>query len=59
MDIISTSQSTFIPKRLITDNAIVAYEMLHSMKMRQHGKKGSMAIKLDISKAMTNWSKVF
>lgn len=35
---------------LITDNIIVAYEALHSMKIRHRGYKGSMVIKLDISK---------
>lgn len=49
--IISKGQSAFIPGRLITDNVMVAYETLHTMKIRQRGKVGSMALKLDISKA--------
>lgn len=49
--IIAPTQSAFLPRRLILDNIIVAYEMLHSMKTRKKGKIGSMAIKLDISKA--------
>ncbi|XP_035551510.1 uncharacterized protein LOC118349853 [Juglans regia] len=49
--IISPSQSAFIPGRMISDNIMVAYEALHTMKTRQKGKLGSMAIKLDMSKA--------
>lgn len=37
--------------RLITDNVLVAYEVLHSMHSQKKGKKGSLALKLDISKA--------
>ena len=48
---ISNSQSAFVPTRLITDNTLVAYEMLHRMQKRQKGKIGHMAVKLDISKA--------
>ncbi|XP_042958109.1 uncharacterized protein LOC122293655 [Carya illinoinensis] len=50
-DIISWNQSAFLPGRLITDNIMVAYELLHTMQARQKGKEGSMAIKLDMSKA--------
>lgn len=49
--VISNAQSIFIPKRLITDNTTVAYELLHKMRNRRKGKKGQMAIKLDISNA--------
>ena len=49
--IISPTQSAFVPGRLITDNVLVAYETLYTMHSRKKGKKGSMALKLDISKA--------
>lgn len=49
--IISDNQSAFLKDRLITDNIIIAYENLHSMRAKQKGKDESMAIKLDISKA--------
>lgn len=49
--IISSNQSAFIPGRLITDNILAAYETLHTMHSRMRGKKGYMAIKLDMSKA--------
>jgi hypothetical protein len=49
--IVSESQSAFIPGRLITDNILVAFETLHHMQHQKTGKLGSMALKLDMSKA--------
>ena len=49
--LISPTQSAFVPSSLITDNVLVAYKTLHSMHRRKSGKKCSLALKLDISKA--------
>ena len=49
--IISPTQSAFVSGHPITDNVLVAYETLHAMQNRRKGKKGSLALKLDISKA--------
>lgn len=48
--IISQNQSDFIPERLITDNVLIAYELLHSIHTRKRVDE-FMALKLDITKA--------
>lgn len=50
-DIISSNQSAFIPKWSITDNALIAFEIFHSMKRKASSSKGSLSLKLDMSKA--------
>ena len=67
-NVISDAQSAFVPDRLITDNTTIVFEVLHRTRNKRSGKKGQMAMKLDISKAydrvewgflrqvMQNWS---
>ena len=43
--------SAFVPGRNITYNTTMAFEMIHRMRNKRKGKKGHMAVKLDISKA--------
>lgn len=49
-NLISHSQSSFIPGRQITDNIVIVQEALHIMRKKQ-GDVGYMAIKIDFEKA--------
>jgi hypothetical protein len=50
-DIISEEQCAFVPSRLIIDNIITAYELLHFMKRNEAKKHQHCALKLDMQKA--------
>ena len=49
--IISENQSAFLSERLITDNVLVAYELMHYLEHKKEGKENFMTIKLDMSYA--------
>ncbi len=49
--IISKSQSAFVPSRLISDSILIAFETLHHLQHMKRGRHGYMALKLDMSKA--------
>lgn len=48
---IDESQSAFVQGRLIIDNVLVAFEMMHCIDQRKKGNEALMAIKLDMGKA--------
>lgn len=57
--IIFESQSAFISRRLMSVNTIGALKTLHSMKQILKGKKGRVAIDLDIYKAYDSMDGLF
>ncbi|CAL9017859.1 unnamed protein product, partial [Prunus brigantina] len=55
--LISPNQVSFVPGRHITDNILIAQELMHNFK-NSKGKKGFIAWKIDLSKAYDrlNWN---
>lgn len=49
--VVSDAQSAFVPGKQITDNVLVAFEIMHCINQKRKGKEGLIAVKLDISKA--------
>ena len=49
--IILENQSVFTPDRLITNNVLVAFELMLFLNYKNAGNDGFMAVKLDMSKA--------
>lgn len=58
-DVISESQSSFIPGRPVSDNIIVGHECLHTLGGYKSGREGFAALKLDMSKAYDRVERVF
>ncbi|KAL8135140.1 hypothetical protein AgCh_009970 [Apium graveolens] len=56
--VISESQSAFLPIRQISNNIMVAFEIMHYLKTKKFGKEGFMTLKLDMSKvyARIEWT---
>ncbi|XP_062028650.1 uncharacterized protein LOC133744575 [Rosa rugosa] len=50
-DIISCTQSAFVPGRNIQDNVIAAFETVHTIRVQKTTASPKMVLKLDISKA--------
>ena len=56
--LVSHQQSVFVLGHLITDNVVIASELLHSLSKKNNGRKGFMALKQNMSKAYdrVEWS---
>ena len=50
-EVVGENQSAFVAKRLITDNILVAHEVMNHIGKRRKAICGEMALKLDMSKA--------
>ncbi|CAL1400383.1 unnamed protein product [Linum trigynum] len=49
--IISEGQNAFIRERQIVENVLLGHELMHYLKIKTRGKKGFMALKVDMEKA--------
>ena len=49
--IVGPYKSAFVPGRLITDNALIAFEIFHFMRKKNTGKTRFARLKIDMTKA--------
>ncbi|CAL1389652.1 unnamed protein product [Linum trigynum] len=49
--VVSPEQNAFIKERQIVDNVLIGHEIMHYLKIKTKGKKGYMALKVDMEKA--------
>ena len=56
--IVSDTQNAFVPSRSISDNILIAHELLNHIRHKKHGIVGDMVIKVDMHKAYDriSWS---
>lgn len=56
--LVDKAQSTFISGHNIQDNILLAFETIHTMKTKRVGRRGDVALKIDISKAydIVDWN---
>lgn len=47
-DVTIDSQISFVPRRYITDNTFIAFEIIHSTKRVIKGKRYKFTIKIDV-----------
>jgi hypothetical protein len=55
-EIISPVQSAFVPRRLITDNILVAYESIHTIKIKNLGRMVIAQSSSTCIRHMIGWS---
>ncbi|PNX79966.1 ribonuclease H [Trifolium pratense] len=48
---VSQEQSAFVEGRSILDNALIAIKVIHALKRKTQGRRGELALKIDINKA--------
>ncbi|KAF5449841.1 hypothetical protein F2P56_030246 [Juglans regia] len=59
ISLIPKKNCAFVKGRLITDNVLLAYELVNYLRTKRYGQKGYMSLKLDMSKAYDKVEWVF